>query len=133
MPRPGLLFLVLAVVLASCGTTPSPAGDPIADLVQRLNANHNGFWTNGLYPTIDLPPDAEIEEVLEKAVEMSGFDQGHIKTYRIQEVRQVQLDVGGSMETYSAVLLHTDLGTMILLCKPEPDNRWWSRFYIVEE
>jgi len=133
MPRPGPLLLVLVVVLTSCGTPPSPAGDPIADLVQRLNATHNGLWTNGLYPIIDLPPDAEIEEVIAEAVKLCGFDQGHIETYRIQEVRQVQLDVGGSMETYSAALLHTDLGTMILLCIPEPNNRWWSRFYIVEE
>ena len=64
---------------------------------------------------------------------MAGFDQGNITTYQVQEIRQVQLDAGGSTETYSAILLHTDLGFKILLCKPERNHGWWTRFYAVEE
>ena len=103
--------------------------DPIDELVARLNAS-NGLWINGLYPTINLPPDAKPEEVLAQAIKMTGFDRGHIKTFVIQETRQVQINTG-RMEPYSVVLLQSDLGKKIFLFKPENNNRWWTRFYDV--
>lgn len=126
MKRIGIVLLCLA--LASCSGTKTIVPNPIDTLVQRLNAT-GGMWINGEYPDISLPSDAKPNEVLTQAVEMVGFDQGHIKTYQIQEIREVQLNT----ETYSAALVQSDLGKKIFLFKPERNNRWWTRFYDVEE
>jgi len=91
--------------------------DPISALVQKLNAS-NGLWKNGLFPSFSLPSDAKPEEVLEQLLKMAGLNEGQIKTYKIHEVRQVQLTNGGT-ETYSAALVESDLGTKILLFKYE--------------
>jgi hypothetical protein len=122
-------IMLLCLTLSSCAQIRSSHSDPIDALAQELNAS-NGLWINGLYPDISLPPDATPEDVLAQAAKMSGFDQGHIKTYHIREVRQVQLNTG-QMENYSAALVESDLGTKILLFKHEGNNRWWTRFYAV--
>jgi hypothetical protein len=109
--------------------TKAPVDDPIGTIVRKLNAS-NGLWINGLYPDIDLPRDAKPEAVLGQAVKMTGFDQGHIKTYEILETRHIQLNTG-RMESYSAAVIQSDLGRKIFLFKPEKNNRWWTRFYDV--
>lgn len=126
-----IVISLLCLVLTSCATTPPASPDPIDELAARLNAS-NGMWINGCYPIINLPPDAKPAEVLAQAVQMSGFDQGHIKTYAMQEIRQIQLNTG-RMETYSAALVQSDLGKKIFLFKPEKGNRWWTRFYDVQQ
>ena len=124
-----VFVILMCVALTSCAATPPVGPDPIEQLAARLNAS-NGLWINGRYPIIELPPDAKPGEVLAQAVKMIGFDRGHIKTYAIQEVRSVQLNTG-RMETYSVALIQSDLGTKILIFKPEKNNHWWTRFYDV--
>jgi hypothetical protein len=119
---------LLCLALASCSGIEVTVPDPIDALAQRLNAT-GGMWMNGEYPDIGLPPDAKPNEVLTQAVKMVGFDQGHIKTYQIQEIREVQLDT----ETYSAALVQSNLGKKIFLFKAERNSRWWTRFYDVQE
>jgi hypothetical protein len=99
-------------------------------LVSRLNSSH-GLWVNGIYPIIDLPPDAKPGEVVNLAIKITEFDQGHIKTYKMQEIREVRLNTG-QLESYQAALIESDLGTKIFLFKPERNNRWWTRFYDVQ-
>ena len=60
---------------------------------------------------------------------MWGFDSGHIKTFKIVEVRKIPLD---AMPGCSAALIESDLGSKILLFKYEPRDKtsfWWTRFY----
>jgi hypothetical protein len=121
--------VLICIAFASCAGTETIHNDPISALIQKLNAS-NGLWVNGTYPYISLPPDAKPEEVISQAVKMTGFGQGHIKTYQIREVHQIQLN-SGLMETFSAALVESDLGTKILLFKHEGRNRWWTRFYDV--
>ena len=123
-----IAITLFCLVLASCAGTKATVPDQIDALVERLNATR-GMWINGEYPDISLPSDAKPNEVLDHAILMFGFDQGHIKTYQIQEIREVQLDT----ETYSAALVQSDLGKKVFLFKPERNNRWWTRFYDVEE
>jgi len=121
-----IAIALLCLALASCAGTKATVSDPIDTLVQRLNAT-GGMWSNGEYPDISLPSDVKPDAVLAQAVKVTGFDRGHIKTYQIQEIRQVPLDT----ETYSAALVQSDLGMKIFLFKPERNNRWWTRFYDV--
>jgi hypothetical protein len=124
-----IAMTVLCLALASCVGTKPTVADPIDTLVTNLNASH-GLWINGMYPIIELPADAKTEQVLAAAVKMTGFDQGHIKTYKIVEVRTVQINTGRA-EPYSAALVESDLGMKIFLFKAERSNRWWTRFYDV--
>jgi len=60
---------------------------------------------------------------------MWGFDNGHIKTYQVPEVRKVQLK---AMPNCSAALIESDLGRKILLFRYEQHEKtsfWWTRFY----
>jgi hypothetical protein len=86
------------------------------------------MWVNGAYPIISLPEDAKPEAVLAQAFKMTGFDKGHIKTYRIREVRGVELTASG-MKNCFAVLVESDLGKKILLLRYQGKQRWWTRFY----
>jgi len=126
-----MLVVLVCAALTSCAAAPSVGTDPIDELAARLNAR-SGLWINGCFPIIELPPDAKPDQVLAAAVKMTGFDQGHIKSCEILKVRQVELITGGK-ETFSAALIKSDLGTKILLFKPEKNNRWWTRFYDVEK
>ena len=124
-----IVITLFCLALISCASPQATVPDPIDALVEELNASH-GLWINGLYPIIELPPDAAPEEVLAQAIKLVGFSQGHIQSYQVQEIRQVQITTGLT-ETFSAALLQTDLGTKILIFKPEGDDRWWTRFYDV--
>lgn len=128
-----LAVILLCLALASCmGTTPT-ASDPIDKLVTQYNASY-GLWINGTYPDIELPPDAKPDEVLAQAVQKWGFDQGHIKSYKIREMRELtKLNVGENEAPYMATLIESDLGTKIFLFRAERNNRWWVRFCDVPE
>ncbi|MBN2714028.1 MAG: hypothetical protein JXR97_16535 [Planctomycetes bacterium] len=123
--------ILLCLVLASCAVTNPTASDPIDKLVTSLNAS-NGMWINGLALNIDLPASASPDVIFAAAIKLVGFDEGHIKTYRIQEVREVKLNTGQT-ESYSAALVDTDLGRKVFLFKREINNRWWARVYDAEE
>jgi len=124
-----IAITMLCLALTSCVGAKPTIADPIDELVTKLNASH-GLWINGVYPIIDLPSDAKAEQVLAAAVKMTGFDQGHIKTCKILEIRTVLLNTGW-VGPYSAALVESDLGMKIFLFKAERNNRWWIRFYDV--
>lgn len=103
--------------------------DPIDLLAQKLNAD--GKWSNGFYPDIFLPPEATPEAILAQALKMTGVDQGHAKTYKIIQIRQLQLN-DEPTKTYSAALVESDQGTQILLFWHEGKG-WLTRFFDVPQ
>ena len=121
---------LLCLILVSCAGVKPTVSDPIDKLVTKLNAS-NGLWVNGVFPIIELPADAKPDEVLAVAVKMTGFDHGHVKTYEIRNVRQVELTNVPMGTPYSAALVQSDLGMKIFLFKPLKNNQWWTRFYDV--
>jgi hypothetical protein len=124
-----MVMVLLGFVLVSCATAGTIEGGPVGTLVKELNES-NGLWINGRASVIDLPQDAEPEEILAEALKTAGFSGGHIETYEIRETRQVQLNTG-QMETFTAILIDSDLGAKIFLCKYEQSNQWWGRFFDV--
>jgi hypothetical protein len=123
------LFLGFALI-GGC-VFASPGTDPIEALARRLNSDP--LWPNGEAPTISLLSNAAPKEVVASAVKMWGFDRGHIKTYQILEVRNIQL---AAMPGCSAALVRSDLGTKILLFRYERHDKmsfWWARFYDAPE
>jgi hypothetical protein len=115
--------------------------DPITMLVEKLSASH--VWKNGTYPTLELPATASTDEVIARMFELTSFQEGQAKRYRILETRLVQISenlpytniaavrISESLPyTYIAALVRTDFGDKIVLLK-YGDSRtgWWSRVY----
>ena len=117
------IAILCLLLLLACVTS-----DPISDLAKRLNSQ-NGMWINGLYPEILLPPTASTTEVINEAVKISGFDEGHIKEYHIVTTRKLLLN-DGNLHEYTAILLDSDRGRKILLMRHN-GHSWWTRFYKV--
>lgn len=97
------------------------ASDPIGRLMANLSATH-GLWMNGRSPAIRLPETASTGQVLEQVFRMTGFDQGHVTSFKILTTRQIRLD-GGS---YTAALVQTNLGEKVVLFTA---GGGWSRVF----
>jgi hypothetical protein len=95
-----------------------------------------------VFPMINLPKAASIKQVLAGVFPMTGMDKGQVTTYEIAngvtscqilKTRQVYTGpVSGNVppESYTAVLVQTNLGEKIVLLKYEGDSLdWWSRVY----
>lgn len=126
----------IAALLLGCALLPDRSAaaehaaaknDPITTLVEKLSASH--VWQNGMYPILGLPATASTDEVIARVFEMTSFQEGRAKRYRILETRLVQISENLAY-TYLAALVRTDFGDRIVLLK-YGDSRtgWWSRVY----
>ena len=119
----------IAIKVVEKGKTPP---DPIERLVERLSKNLG--WTNGVFPAIKLPSTATTEQVVSEVFRMTGFDQGHVTSYKVMQTKDVQIPVGMPLERYTAVLVQTNFGEKIALLKYEGGSSgWWSRVYDIEK
>jgi hypothetical protein len=60
---------------------------------------------------------------------MTGFDEGHVKRYKILEIKKVTID-GPLPDDYIAALVETDLGEKIVLFQySNASIGWWTRVY----
>ena len=111
----------------------SPAApDPIAGLVAKLTATH-GLWLNGIYPKLNVPKDAPVEQVLREVFEKTSPPQGKVITFDIIEQREVTIPIVadrkmGPQEQYTAVRVKTNVGHKIVLMQQSRTD-WWSRIY----
>jgi hypothetical protein len=80
------------------------------------------MWQNGASAILGLPETASPEQVVKRVFEMTGFDRGHIKSYTVLKIREVQIQGG----KFSAALVQTDIGEKIVLFKK---GGGWSRVY----
>jgi hypothetical protein len=120
------LALVLSGGLFGCSTKP----DAIDLFVANLSADH-GNWENGtdvLRPTNAASP----EEVVSETFKVAAFQRGRVTNYQILKIRKVHIDY--SPDTYTAVLVDTNLGRMIVLMqyikgKDSTPGHWWRRIY----
>jgi hypothetical protein len=84
------------------------------------------LWQNGAFPVIDLPETAPNADIIEQCLKMTGFDQGHIKTYKIIEIKKVNIR-GSLPNDYFAAIIDSDLGEKIVLFQYR--SGWWTRVY----
>ena len=136
--RPALLSLILSSVAVSAAIANPPvaassagmAADPIAQLVGRLSATH-GLWHNGLFPSIDLPAHAPVEQVLSRVFQLSAFNTGRVSEHHVLQARQIEIP-GEVQGRYTALLVQTNLGRKIVILKFSGlEVGWWSRVYDV--
>jgi len=114
--------LLIFLVCAAC-----TAQDPIDSLVSRLSSNP--MWINGISPVISLPNSAESSAVIAECFKMTGFDEGHVKHYKILEIKKVTIR-GPFPDDYFAALVGTDLGEKIVLFQyNNSPTGWWTRVY----
>jgi len=103
--------------------------DPIDTLASRLShLSQNHLWMNGPYPIIDLPADSAPIDVIKKCTEMWGFQDGHIKKYKVLEIKEVEIYSNGK---FKGAVLDSDHGKKLLLFRFEYKS-WWSRFFDIE-
>lgn len=118
------LFPLLAAFLVGCATMP----DPIDRLVAGFSASH-GLWENGVFPVLGLSETVLPEQVIQRTFAMTGFEKGHVTSYKILKIRQVHIP-GGLPDVYTAAIVRTDFGEKIVLFKyAGPTVGWWSRVY----
>ena len=125
-------FLIVVALLLAGYARADTTTISIDALVERLNAS-NGLWVNGTYPILPLSSNATPQEVVSTAAKMWSVEGGKIKTFRIVEVRKIDLR---HVPDCFAALLESDLGSYILLFSYEKDNvakggSWWTRFVAV--
>ena len=107
--------------------TACTAQDSIDSLVTRLSSNP--MWINGITPVIGLPRTTESSAVIAECFNMTGFDEGHVKHYKILEIKKVKIR-GPLPDDYFAALVDTDLGEKIVLFQyNNPSTGWWTRVY----
>jgi hypothetical protein len=120
------LALVLSGGLFGCATKP----DAIDLFVANLSAE-NGMWENGM-DAIRVTQATTPEEVVSETFRMAEFERGRVTNYQILKIRKVHIDY--SPDTYTAVLVDTNLGRMIVLMeyiqvKGTTPGHWWRRIY----
>jgi len=126
----GLMFTIFAE-----NSSIQYVSDPIDKIVQNLNSDKNDMWLNGIYPIIELSAEAKPKEIIAEAIKICRFDKGHIKNYKIIEIRKVKLNAHG-MEDCSAALIESDLGVSVLLFQyvgNSVSSTWWTRWFDTEE
>src|SRR2546423_594817 len=133
MPR---RLLSLYVVLAFIGCASDSPGPPstvsrprnpkIAKLVAELSKPP--IRIDGGFPIIELPRSATPSQVVARCIEMTGFDAGHIKQYKIRAIEKVPpYDDTGDL---TAVLITSDLGDKIIFMHYEGHRTgWWTHIY----
>ena len=120
------LALVLSGGLFGCVTKP----DAIDLFVANLSAD-NGVWQNGF--DTDLATKATTpKEVVSETFRIAEFERGRVTNYQILKIRKVHIDY--PPDTYTAVLVDTNLGKMIVLMqyikgKDSTSGHWWRRIY----
>lgn len=112
------------------GRHDSTQPDAIDGLVAALSTN-GGLWINGI--DVDLVTTAGTpEEVVSETLRMAQFKAGLMTSYQILEIREVH--IGQFPGPYTAALVDTDLGGMIVLMqfikgKDSTPGHWWRRIY----
>ena len=136
-----ILLLVVFAAFCGCSTRQQPSvtttskpqaapPDPIDQLVARLSSPaYNQHWVNGTYPPVNLPATASPEEVIRQVFAKIGFHNGTVHRHEILETRQVRIPGGAPSHVYTAVLVETNLGRMIVLLQPESPTFWWSQVH----
>ena len=108
------------------------APDPVAGLVARLGATH-GLWLNGVFPKLDAPLDAPVEQVLAEVLQKTTPPEGRVTEYNLIEQRGVTIPIladrrMGPREQYTAARVKTNVGEKIVLLQRSTTG-WWSRTY----
>jgi hypothetical protein len=127
--KPKIIFclaLVLSGVLFGCATKP----DAIDLFVANLSADH-GLWQNGLDTDV-VTKAVTPEEVVSETFRTAEFERGRVTNYQILKIRKVHIDY--LPDTYTTVLVETNLGRMIVLMqyikgKDSTPGHWWRRIY----
>ena len=113
------------LILLMCSACTAQA--PIDALVTRLSSDP--MWINGISPVISLPETAENSAVIAESFRMTGFDEGHVKNYKILEISKLRIR-GPLPDDYFAALVDTDLGEKIVLFQYNSlATGWWTRVY----
>lgn len=121
---------IMIVAIVAIATT-CLAGDSIEALTARLNAQVGGLWINRAQPIFSISSNASATQVVAAVAQAWRIIQG-TNELTIIEIREVQLK-GPLGPSWKAALVECPLGRKIILFRSEGNDRWWTRFYDVED
>ena len=125
------VIVVLVCVCTACDrpVAPQRAATP-KDAIDRLMTQVPfEFCPSYMYVPVDLPTNAAPTKVIAALAKRGEFGVLRISRFQTLEIRNVRsLQEGAESFHYSAALLDTDLGQMILLLSPETGG-WYYKFY----
>lgn len=104
--------------------------DAIGLFVATLSADH-GLWQNGV-DRIQTTQAVSPEDVVSETFQTAQFERGRVTTYQVLRIQKVHIN--DFPETYTAVLVDTNFGRMIVLMRFVGDKNsmpghWWRRVY----
>jgi hypothetical protein len=102
--------------------------DAIDLFVANLSAD-GGMWINGV-DAFQMTQAVTQDEVVSETLRMAKFEAGLITSYRILNMRKVHI-APDFPDTYTAALVDTNLGRMIVLMQYTTSGHWWRRIYDV--
>ena len=79
---------IILALLVGCAKAPSTP-DSIDTLVAKLSSD--GVWMNGVVPPVYLPETASPKQVIASVFEVTIFDKGYVRSYKILKIRQVHI------------------------------------------
>ena len=87
------------------------------------------MWINGV-DAFQMTQAVTQDEVVSETLRMAKFEAGLITSYRILNMRKVHI-APDFPDTYTAALVDTNLGRMIVLMQYTTSGHWWRRIYDV--
>ena len=104
--------------------------DALDSFVAMLSAD-GGMWQNGIDAMNGIQAETP-EKVVAGTLRTAKFQAGLLTSYRIVGLREIR--IGQFPETYTAALLDTNLGQMVMLMQHTQGNgstpgHWWRRIY----
>ena len=107
------------------------AGDPISNLVLRLNSEIGGLWINGIQPRYDIGSNDVPRDIVVKVAKAWRECEITNSTSQIVEIRDVH--ISGPIGEWKAALIDCDTGKKVLLFSHLQGGGWWTRFYDEKE
>jgi hypothetical protein len=102
--------------------------DPIDQLIADLSASDG--WFAGSFMQLGLPEGASPKDVV-RAFCAAGDERGPVENYSILKIRQVNIPNGLGSGLYSAAIIQTKSGKMIVLMQYN-DGDCWTRGYDIK-
>ncbi len=124
-----LAFLLLILLFAGCATAPpATQRDPIDTLVQRL-ASTNGMFMNGLFSPLTFSSTTSPEQLVPATFQVEYVANQKVGSFNILQARQVRIKDSPCDPVFTAVLVKTNLGRVIVLLQYDSSFGWWNRVY----
>ena len=110
-------------VILRCLNQMRPRGESsLEDWSKKISGDPYGLWQNGIAPTITLPANASMQDVLSKYFELTSLGSGRVNAFEVMEERSFRIQ----SEEYRLLRVLADQWRATLLFRHDRSG-WWSK------